>query len=218
MPKPEVILTIGMTSRERAAALQKMKDWYGTPEVSRIKYAVLSMVIENAKKQSITAQDIGICNDIFLQADLPDVHFMQHVINTTKGNNDFQDITAKATDLYHTLSVPLVYQTRGAAGVLGLFSIVAQTKIGLLSAGLMLAFGDKLVEWRIDKSLENKLALKKIGGTPPKVEDGFDSVNQGVLSFAKGTYHYTTEFFKNNIMPVISKQLSPPEVKEVKPR
>ena len=164
--------------------------------------------------------DFALCQVILQHADLSDLLFFQHVINQEKISKDanplFQDFILLATDAKKTMHIPLVYQTRTAAGALGILSLFTQSKLGILAAVLTFVFADEIQNWRISHSLENKLALKKIGGEMPVVEDGFDNIQKGVTHVAKEGFNSAVNFFKNQVfsnltMPEENKHVASPK-------
>src|SRR4029079_6109267 len=111
MPLPKITFNKDIKAEDRTLALQKMEDWCKTTEVSKLKGQILQMVIEYAKKNLLhiglidfnyryNPNDFEICNAIFQNADLPDVLFMQDVINQFKVqkeiNNELEAVHAAA--------------------------------------------------------------------------------------------------------------------------
>ena len=222
---PDVIFKKEMSNKDRADVLQGMEEWIKETKMGEMKRGILSATIGFAKKNLVSSalgyftsqtntDDFALCETILHHADLSDVLFMQHVINQTKvfqlANESFRNnIQNAAQDARKIMQIPLVFQGRGFVGTLGLFSLIMQTKIGIVLSGLTFLFADEVVNLWVNHTLEDRLAKKKLGGVMPKVGNNLDNLQQGVVHFAKNGYTYAADFFSNRVLPNLVKPEGP---------
>ncbi len=211
MPVPVVHFTKDMTPHERSQSLHNIWDWCQSAEASesKIKILVLKNVIEYAHKylavtnrlsfmfvDKVNDLDCQVCNAIFRHVDLPEVLFLQYVIN---------QLSLIQTDLHpmkdgilpivqqhkNTLMIPITDEIRSLGFSIAIFSLLMRFNVGLIISAVIVLCSEQLANWRITRSMENKIALKETGDKVSPVEDGYDNVFKNI---SKG-YHAVTALF-----------------------
>ncbi len=88
MPLPQVVFTQDSSMEARSLALCQLEQGLDSVGISAVKTQVLRVLINFAKKNMVEAgpfdfkeQDFLSCNAIFNRANLPDLLFLQYVIN-----------------------------------------------------------------------------------------------------------------------------------------
>lgn len=236
MPVPVIRFTKQMTPDERLQSLNKMWDWCQSPEAdeSKAKAAVLQDIVRYASKNlAITSRfsfmsydqaseaDCKLCDTIFHQADLPELLFLQYVINQinlkqTDPHPMKDEILPIVQQHKNTLIVPGSYEIRNIGMATFAFSFFMRFNFGLLLSAIIILFSKQLENMRISRELENKLALKETGGKVPPVGDRYDGAISRISNFSSSSYHTVATLFNTVILPAIQtakKDISKPSLK-----
>lgn len=242
MPVPQVVFNENTSPENRILALRKLEEWADSPEVSPVKAAVLKAIIAFAKKNLIPAglfdyakrnlglktnthpEHMSMCHAIFKNADLPDLLFMQYVIDqiniNPEGNHDDLNNSIKPLALKYkkSLMIRLVHQLRQASmGIVLTGFIVRQNVLMILGAVGFLLSGE-IAEWRLAKSLENELALKATDGATAQVGDGFDEGLDVLATVANRGLGYARRLFQLIPLPADNQQEITENDKNIAPK
>lgn len=157
-----------------------------------------------------------VCETILKNVDLPDLLFLKHVINQINRlkNNEtplrdkaLPDVQKNLDTLKDTV-LPIVMELKSRmvkleankVSTIGIafgcyFAIRLQFKAAaaVLASGVLLS--ETIVDYRIDKALENKLALKAADYIEPRMEDGYDNAIAKASSAAYATFQTASTFF-----------------------
>jgi hypothetical protein len=200
MPVPVIHFTKQMTPDERLKSLNKMKDWCQSSEgeLAQAKTIILKSIIAYATANLVATSrfsfkhsdyadelDCQLCDKIFFHADLPEILFLQYVINQIN------------------LTTASSHPIRNDILAMGALALVTRFNMGIIVAGIAIICSEKLVNWRIEKSLENMLALKELHGIMPRVEDGYDNVINMTSRFASQGALNAMSFFNKVILPAV---------------
>lgn len=212
MPIPQVTFSKDGSAVGRGAALEKIENWSNTSEVSTMKRKVLKGVLDYAKtnlvnipyvtlnREQYSSRHYEVCDAIFRHADLPDILFMQHILNEVSKykilNNELRDVLLPIVlSNKNILMIPRIHKTRKACACLALFGLVTRFRPCILFGGVGIVFSEQLEEWRVSKSLENKLALKETHGVVARVEDGYDDISEVMIKVSKTGYGFISNLF-----------------------
>lgn len=223
MPIPAIRFTKKMTPDERLQSLNKMWDWCQSPETSesKAKVAVLTHIMEYAgEKLAVTSrfpfmstdqaseEDCQLCDTLFRHADLPELLFLQYVINQLSLIKvDSHPLKEKILPIVQqhkdTLIVPGAYEIRNIGLAAFSFSFFMRFEIGLLLSAMIILFNNQFENMRISRELNRTLVLKEVGGKTPPVEDGYDNAIKRLSDLSSKGYSAVYTLFSSIALPAI---------------
>ncbi len=223
MPIPAIRFTKKMTPEERLQSLNKMWDWCQSPETSesKAKVAILQHIMEYAsKKLAVTSrlsfmstdqaseEDCQLCDTIFRQADLPELLFLQHVIDQLSlikldSHPLKEGILPIVQQHKETLMIPGAYEIRNIGLAAFSFAFIMQFEIGLLLSAMIILFSNQFENMRISRELNCTLVLKEKGGKTPPVEDGYDNAIRRLSDLSSKGYSAASTLFSKIALPAI---------------
>jgi len=205
MQARQVRFNPGMSAFEKKVAISSIRDSFAREDgaMENYKVSILAAVANFAEHADLRIH-YKVCNSICLNMDLPGVEFVQHVINQInklkdKSSDLHKIVLPLAEEFKNNLSVPLNSDIRTLSIFFGVYSIYAQSQIGIAFSVTMFAISDYIVDWRINNSLNNKLAIKNVGGESPGVDDNYDGAIKGANGWISKGYGATTSLFKSAI-------------------
>lgn len=223
MPVPVIRFTKSMAPVERLQSLNKMRDWCQSHEgaESKTTATVLLHIINYATKNlAVTSRlsfmsvdqandlDCQVCDGIFYHADLPELLFLQHVINQINQIKDDahplkDEILPIVKQNKNTLMIPVIQETRVACGGVVILALWSQFGWCVIASLLAILCSEQITNLRIAQSLKNRIALKEAGGKTAHIEDGYDGVVGGISNFTKKSYGTAITFFNTVVLPAI---------------
>jgi hypothetical protein len=223
MPVPVIRFTKSMTPAERLQSLNKMRDWCQSPEANESKTTttVLIHIINYAAKHlAVTSRlqfmsvdqandlDCQVCEGIFYHADLPELLFLQHVINQINKIPDDShpmkdEILPIVKQNKNTLMIPIIQETRVACGGAVILSLWSRFGWCLIASLLAILCSEQITNLRVAQSLKNRIALKETGGKQARIEDGYDGVVSSISNFTKKSYATASTLFNTVVLPAI---------------
>lgn len=210
MPLPQVVFNKDISAEARTQALSRLERWADSEGVTAVKKQVMLTVIKYAKKNLVNLgilnlnftdlNRFSICNAIFTHADLPDLLFLQHVINQMMTIKDETSDLKKAVlpmalNYKRPLMLPLVRQMEKASlgfAILALFLreplLIVVAVAGVFASGLT-------AEARVERVLNDRLAQPLNQGPAPRLNDGFDDGLNALANLADRGLVATIGFF-----------------------
>lgn len=223
MPVPAIRFTKIMTPDERSQSLNKMWDWClsGETSESKAKVAVLQHIMEYAGEKLVvksrflfmpadqaSEEDCQLCDTIFRHADLPELLFLQYVINQLSliqsNPHPLKEKILPIVQQYKdTLTIPGAYEIRNIGFAAFSFSFIMRFQMGLLLSAMMILFSKQFENMRISRELARALVLKQTGGKTPPVEDGYDKAIGRLSDLSSKGYSSVYTLFSSVVAPAI---------------
>lgn len=162
-------------------------------EKNHIKNEIIGIIQDAEKKNAgylgffsgSALQNEILSVDILDQADLPDLHFLQYIINELKKpeneKHPYKNTLLPTVEKYKkTLLIPHVNNLQKAAIGTFLIGMVLRPGVLCIFSAVGFLFSEMIVEWRLSRELKEQLALKFNHGKMAYLDHYDNSV--GVLS------------------------------------
>lgn len=219
-----------MTPEDRQRTLNSLKKWMDDQQVSHIKRHVLQQVITYAEQNLIylsfflDKDRIRLCKDIFSQADLPDILFVQYVLRSLDGirnsNSDLRNLTRPIASQYkNALLTHSVEQFQNIGIGAALLAVLTREKSLLIISAILILGSGLIAEARLDRQLDHALNEQLLHGIAPRIGDGWDDllIEGSALSgrALRGTARGAIEFFKRKYPDAVEEQKRPALAQQV---